>query len=94
MVMDKLLYQIYVQGRVQGVWFRKYTLEKARSIGLRGFVKNESDNSVYIEAEGDAEQLNEFVKWLYRGSPLSRVTSVEYEKGAIENFQSFEVRSL
>ena len=91
--MDKILYQINVQGRVQGVWFRKYTLEKARSIGLTGFVKNEPDDSVYIEAEGDLEQLNEFVSWLHRGSPLSRVTSVEYEKGALENYDGFEVRS-
>jgi acylphosphatase len=91
--MDKLLYQINVQGRVQGVWFRKYTLDKARSIGLTGFVKNNLDGAVYIEAEGDAEQLNEFINWLYRGSPLSRVTSVEYEKGSIENYDVFEVRS-
>jgi acylphosphatase len=91
--MDKLLYEINVQGRVQGVWFRKYTLDKARSIGLTGFVKNNLDGAVYIEAEGDAEQLNEFINWLYRGSPLSRVTSVEYEKGSIENYDVFEVRS-
>ena len=91
--MDKILYQINVKGRVQGVWFRKYTLEKARSIGLKGFVKNEPDDSVYIEAEGDAEQLNEFVSWLYLGAPLSRVTSVEYEKGPVENYDSFEIRS-
>lgn len=91
--MDKLLYQINVKGRVQGVWFRKYTLEKARSIGLTGFIKNQSDNSVYIEAEGDPEQLDEFVRWLYRGSPLSKVTTVDYEKGPLENYKAFEIRS-
>ena len=90
--MGNILYQIKVRGRVQGVWFRKYTLEKARHIGLTGYVKNEMDDSVYIEAEGKLGQLNEFVDWLYRGSPLSKVTSVEHKKGPIKNYDIFEVR--
>ena len=91
--MDKLLYQINVKGRVQGVWFRKYTLEKAERIGLTGFVKNDLEGTVYIEAEGEEEQLNTFIDWLYRGSPLSKVTSVDFEKGSIENYDAFEIRS-
>jgi len=92
--MDKILYQIKVKGRVQGVWFRKYTFQKALDLGLMGFVKNELDDSVYIEAEGDSEQLNEFINWLYRGSPLSKVTSVDYKKGPLGNYDAFEIRSL
>jgi len=91
--MDNLLYQINVIGRVQGVWFRKYSVQKARELGLMGFVRNEMDRSVYIEAEGTLEQLNEFVKWLYKGSPLSKVTRVVYEKGPLKNYNAFESRS-
>ena len=91
--MDKLLYQIKVKGRVQGVWFRKYTFQKAQDIGLKGFVENDLDGSVYIEAEGDLEQLDQFVNWLYRGPPLSKVSFVDYEKGPTENYNAFEIRS-
>ena len=91
--MDKLLYQIKVKGRVQGVWFRKYTFQKAQDLGLKGFVENDLDGSVSIEAEGDLKQLDQFINWLYRGSPLSKVSSVDYEKRAIENYNAFEVRS-
>lgn len=91
--MDKLLYQIIVKGRVQGVWFRKYTFQKAQDLGLKGYVKNDLDGSVYIEAEGGFKQLEEFVGWLYQGSPMSKVTSVEYEKRPIENYDAFEILS-
>ena len=90
--MDKLLYQIIVKGRVQGVWFRKYTFQKAQALGLKGYVKNDLDGSVYIEAEGDFKQLDEFVGWLYRGSPLSKVTTVDYEKGLLKNYSAFEIQ--
>lgn len=90
--MDKLLYQIKVKGRVQGVWFRKYTFQKAQDIGLKGFVENDLDGSVYIEAEGDLEQLDQFVNWLYRGSPLSKVTAVNYKKGLMKKFNSFQIK--
>ena len=46
-------YHIQVLGIVQGVWFRKYTKESADVYSLKGYVKNESDGSVYIEVEGE-----------------------------------------
>ena len=46
-------YKILVKGRVQGVWFRKYTKDKADSLNLSGFARNELDGSVYIEVEVD-----------------------------------------
>lgn len=91
--MDKLLYQIIVKGRVQGVWFRKYTFQKAQDLGLKGFVKNDLDGSVYIEAEGDFNQLDKFVDWLYQGSPMSKVMTVVYEKGLLKNYSAFEIQS-
>lgn len=92
-IMDILSYQIFVKGRVHGVWFRKYTCDEAKRIGVNGFVRNEMNNTVYIEAEGSLEQLNEFVKWLYKGSPLSKVSSVDYEESKLKNYNFFEIRS-
>ncbi len=85
---------IKVTGKVQGVWFRKYTNDKAQSLSLNGFVRNEPDGSVYIEVESDQEdKLNEFMQWLYQGSPLSKVEKVEIlNEISCQNFKDFEIR--
>ncbi|MCF6168734.1 acylphosphatase [Lutibacter sp.] len=91
--MEKVLYKIVVEGKVQGVWFRKYTLNEALRLGLKGFVRNEINNTVYIEAEGNLVTLNEFVKWLYKGSPLSKVSTVTFKISELKYYKSFEIRS-
>ncbi len=72
-------YSILVKGKVQGVWFRKYTRDKAVELGIKGYVKNELDKTVFISAEGTEEKLDEFITWLYEGSPLSQVNEVIYD---------------
>jgi acylphosphatase len=63
----RVLYKIIVTGRVQGVGFRQACLRKAHYIGVFGYVKNLPDGSVYIEGEGNPEQLNLLVDWCRRG---------------------------
>lgn len=84
-------YHIQVKGKVQGVWFRKYTMEAAVAKGLVGIVKNELDGSVYIEAEGKEEDLQSFVQWLYKGSPLSNVREVRWEEGSLRHYARFDI---
>jgi len=87
-------YNISVKGKVQGVWFRKYTQEKATELGLSGFVMNKNDGSVYIETTGKEEILNDFVNWLKtKGSPLSKVDQVIIEvTEAAHQITCFEIR--
>lgn len=66
-----------VYGKVQGVGFRFYTQKKALELDLKGFVQNKTDGSVYVEAEGDSDQLELFVLWCKEGTSWSRVTKVE-----------------
>ena len=86
-------YKIKVTGRVQGVWFRKYTQEAAESFGLAGFVKNAADGSVELEAEGSPESLSKLLDWLWSGSPLSKVEEVSHRAGPPVGFTGFEIRS-
>ncbi|MCX6311883.1 MAG: acylphosphatase [Bacteroidetes bacterium] len=67
---------IHVSGKVQGVFFRATTQKVAIRIGLSGFVRNETDGKVFIEAQGTAEQLNEFVKWCKDGPERARVDEI------------------
>ena len=75
-----------VYGKVQGVWFRKYTLDSARDIGVVGMVKNLVDGTVLVNASGKDENLRKFKELLENGSPNSRVDKIDYswEDSSIE----------
>ncbi len=80
-----------VIGKVQGVWFRKHTKQKADELGLKGFVRNEPDGSVYVEAEGDLYALRIFREWLHIGSPQSIVENVEIEEMPYKGYEDFRI---
>jgi acylphosphatase len=66
-----------VRGRVQGVGFRWFVRERARELGVRGWVRNRGDGSVEIEAEGDLGSLDQLRKALWKGPSGSRVSAVD-----------------
>lgn len=68
---------IKVHGKVQGVFYRANTEKVARKIGVTGFVQNEPDGSVYIEAQGSEQQLEELIDWCKRGPERAVVEKVE-----------------
>ena len=90
---EKLLYKIHVTGHVQGVGFRWNAANEARNRGIKGFVKNMSDGSVYIEAEGSMEQLNTFVAWCRKGPGFGFVESVNVESLPPVNYPDFRIES-
>jgi acylphosphatase len=85
-------YCITIRGRVQGVFFRKYTQQMAQELGVSGFVMNMPDGSVYCEAEGKEESLEAFADWCGEGSPMSRVTGVEVDAKSKIGYSNFEIR--
>lgn len=66
-----------VHGRVQGVFFRASTRQRARELGLTGWVKNLPDGRVEALAHGPPEALDTFQEWLWQGPSAARVTQVE-----------------
>jgi len=68
---------VYISGRVQGVFFRANTLRVARSLGLKGFVRNLPDGRVEAVFEGEEEAVKKAIEWCHRGPPLARVVKVE-----------------
>ena len=69
--------QIWVEGRVQGVWFRETTRKTAESLSIRGFVRNLSDGRVEVVAEGPRPRLETLVSFCHEGPTLARVEHVE-----------------
>lgn len=90
--MEKLHYDITIKGRVQGVWFRKYTKEEADVLDIQGYVRNLPDGDVFVEAEGDKKQLDALVEWLHKGSPNSKVYVVKSKENDFKKHKHFEIR--
>lgn len=82
---------ITVAGKVQGVFYRASTEKIAKQIGLVGFVRNEIDGNVYIEVQGNEEQLDEFVKWCKRGPERARVDEIITAELPLSEEKSFRV---
>ena len=83
---------VIVTGQVQGVWFRRNTQEKARELGITGWVRNESDGTVTVVAEGNDKLLIKLAKWLEIGSPDANVDTLKVNWGdGKEKLNSFEV---
>lgn len=82
---------IIVKGKVQGVFYRASTKAVADQLGVKGYVKNETNGDVSIAAEGDKMSLEMFLDWCNEGPQNAGVTSVESHEGELKNYRNFEV---
>lgn len=85
-------YNITITGKVQGVFYRANTQKVAEILGLKGFVMNQPDGSVYCEAEGEEELLVKFIQWCHHGPDKAEVTYVSINEGPFQNFTGFRIQ--
>ena len=91
--MEKISAQVVIHGWVQGVYFRAFTRDQARSLGLTGWVRNRRDGAVEAYFEGEKEKVEKMVAWCHQGSPPSRVEKVEVSFESFSGtFESFQIR--
>ena len=83
---------IRVSGRVQGVFFRAATKEKADELQIKGKVWNNDDGSVSIEAEGEEQNLERFLAWCRQGPPSARVDRCEIKETTPQHFGRFFIQ--
>ncbi len=81
--------KIRVSGQVQGVFFRQTAKEQATQLGITGFARNESDGTVYIEAEGEEEKVDRFIEWCKTGPQLAQVTDVAATEDEPQHYEDF-----
>ncbi|MGH6932746.1 MAG: acylphosphatase [Dongiaceae bacterium] len=67
---------VRIRGKVQGVWFRAWTMEQATRRNLRGWVRNRSDGSVEALFVGPIDLVDEMVETCWRGPRAAKVDSV------------------
>jgi acylphosphatase len=83
---------IRVEGRVQCVGFRWAARARANLLGVSGFVRNEDDGAVCLEAEGPEPAVDQFVAWCRHGPPSAVVERLEVQPGPVAGFARFDIR--
>jgi acylphosphatase len=83
--------RIKVFGRVQGVFYRQSTQEKAHQLHLKGTVRNCEDDTVEIVATGNEEELNQLIAWCRKGPPRAKVTEVSTQELSLQQFYNFSI---
>jgi acylphosphatase len=88
----KIRAHVLISGRVQGVWYRASTRDKAEQLGLTGWVKNTFGGNVEAVFEGEKSAIKEMIAWCHKGPTLANVTDVkvDYEKSTSE-FEGFDI---
>lgn len=90
---EKKALRVNIEGRVQGVNFRMATFYEADKLGVHGWVMNKPDGSVEAYFEGDADKVDEMVKWCWKGPPVASVSNVTVsEETAGGRYTDFTVR--
>jgi acylphosphatase len=77
---------------VQNVGYRFYAARAAQELNIEGFVKNEPDGTVYIEAEGMEDALEAFTIWCRRGPQWARVDRLDIQEQPLMNYKGFRVK--
>jgi len=81
-----------VYGKVQGVFFRKSTLEQAIASDIQGWVRNVPDGTVEVHVQGEPEKVQELITWLHKGSEWSRVDQVITEDAELIETDRFYIQ--
>ena len=85
-------FKIIVSGKVQGVFYRACAKEKADEWNIKGFVRNQPNGDVYIEAEAEEDVLYKFIKWCNMGPARAEVDRIEAIPGELLGFTSFDIK--
>jgi acylphosphatase len=83
---------VVISGRVQGVWFRGWTCEQARDLGLSGWVRNRRDGTVEAVFSGDADAVRRMIERCHEGPPAARVDSVVLMPATDPGVTGFDAR--
>ena len=85
--------ELRITGRVQGVFYRATTRDKAQQLGLNGWIQNMTDGSVRAVVEGRRQAIEALVDWAEQGPPKAEVDRVVVDwQDATGEHESFEIR--
>ncbi|WNJ98223.1 acylphosphatase [Thalassospiraceae bacterium LMO-JJ14] len=83
---------VYIEGRVQGVWYRGWTVQQAENLGLAGWVRNRRDGRVEAVFCGDTDAIDTMITLCRSGPPLARVDNIIVSQAKADGLGSFDTR--
>lgn len=84
--------RLIVRGRVQGVFYRDWTVETVGKLSVTGWVRNRDDGTVEAHVEGEPPLVERMIEHMHSGPPMARVERIESRSTENECFTSFERR--
>lgn len=84
---------ILIVGKVQGVFFREWTVSRAREYGVSGYVRNRTDGGVEVFVQGEENAVERFTARLHEGPPAAKVKELAIEPAETQRLDSFTRRS-
>jgi acylphosphatase len=83
--------RLYIEGTVQGVFFRQFIKENAERCNLRGFARNLEDGRVEVFIEGDNDNVDKMIELCKQGPRHSKIDNVEIKEEKFQDFKEFKV---
>jgi acylphosphatase len=83
--------RLYIEGVVQGVFFRNFVKENADEKNVKGFIRNLTDGRIEIFLEGDANDVNAMIEVCKEGPKHSQIKKVEEKPETFQSFKEFKV---
>lgn len=80
-----------IYGKVQGVFYRQGTYQRAQELNLTGWVKNNEDGTVELRACGTKEAIHQLIEWLKQGPPKAVVSKVDWHEISEKIYQAFVI---
>lgn len=83
--------RLYINGTVQGVFFREFVKENAERNNVKGFVRNLEDGRIEVFLEGDIDSVNKMIEICKKGPKHSQIRNVEIKEERFQDFKVFKV---
>ncbi|MCL5018400.1 MAG: acylphosphatase [Candidatus Pacearchaeota archaeon] len=83
--------RLYIDGTVQGIFFRQFVKDNAERFNIRGFVRNLEDGRVEVFAEGEMENVDNLVELCKKGPKHSQIRKVEVREEKLQDFKEFKI---
>lgn len=90
-IVKKKACSVWIKGRVQQVGFRFHAREAAIGFGVKGFIRNRPDGSVYAEVEGEVLAVDLFIQWCKKGPSWARVDNALVCDIPLQDFEQFTI---
>jgi len=83
--------RLYINGIVQGVFFRMFVKENAERYNVKGFVRNLEDKRIEVFLEGNADDVNKMIELCKKGPKHSKIKDVKIKPERFQDFKVFKI---